>query len=710
MKKTIQLQGLDCAACAAELEREIAAITGVSSASIAFVNQKLTIEYETDEALTQAIERANHFEEVRVLEENQAGMYGLNANKPPIWSNKKRFLQWTRIFISVLFFIGGILMEGETDDIVLKIFTYVCYAIAYVSVGYSVLVTTVKNFIKGKIFDENFLMTVASIGAVCLGELGESVLVMLLYQVGETLQEMAVDTSRNALTALMELKSESATVFRGREQVIVPSEEIAVGDILFVKAGEKVSVDGTLINKTALMDTKSLTGEAEPRIVNSGEELLAGSINVGAAFTMRAIRKYEESAVKKILDMVENASSGKAAPEKFITKFARWYTPVVCLFAVLLAFAVPLLSGVITEGVWYLKDFSRWANSALTFLVISCPCALIISVPLTYFSGIGACAKKGILVKGATYLDTLANVRSIAFDKTGTLTQGSFAVRAVHATDIEAATLLSIVAAVEKTSSHPIAKAFARIKGKGKVENAVEQAGRGIVALVDGEETLVGNQQLLQEFGVQFTPLESVYTLLYVAKKGIYLGAIEVGDALREEAQSALVALKKLGITRQIMLTGDNGKRAEYIAKEVGIVETYAELLPLDKWEKAEELKRSSVLAYVGDGINDAPVMTAADCSVSMGTLGSAAAVEASDFVLVADDLRGIPQAVYTAKKTKRIVLENILFSILGKVAFMALGVCGVLPLWAAVFADVGIMLLAVLNSFRVRSKKQLQT
>ena len=708
MKRTLQLQGLDCAACAAELERELAAIEGVVSASIAFVNQKLTIEYDNEETLQKAMDVANSFEEVHVIEDDR-GMSALKNSKRVRGIGKKQALQWACIHVCVFFFIVGIFLERFGEGKITQIFTYVCFAIAYVIVGYPVWIATAKNIVKGKIFDENFLMTLASIGAVCIGEFSESVLVMLLYQIGETLQGLAVESSRRSLSSLMALKSETATVFRGREQCSVKPEEIAIGEIVFVKVGEKVPVDGVLIDGTATLDAKSLTGEVEPQSKISGEEVLSGNINIGAAFTMRATRLYNDSAVGKILDMVENASSKKAAPEKFITKFARWYTPIVCCLALFLAIFTPLFSGLFTEGRLYFKDLTRWVQSALTFLVISCPCALIISVPLTYFSGIGACAKRGILVKGATHLDDMAMVRNIAFDKTGTLTKGIFSVRETHpVTGVSAETLLAIVAAVEKNSSHPIAKAFLHIHGVKRADSAEEMAGLGLRAEIDGEEILVGNKKLLLKKGIEFTETESADTVLYVAKNGGYIGCVEVGDILREESKTTLEELRKLGVKRQMMLTGDNGIRAKAVAEEIGLQEVYAELLPLDKLEKAKALKRNGGLIYVGDGINDAPVMSVADCSVSMGTLGSAAAVEASDFVLITDDLRGIASAVQIAKKTKRIVLQNIVFSITAKAAFMALGVVGVLPLWAAVFADVGVMLLAVVNSFRVRRSKKI--
>ena len=699
MRKVIQLQGLDCAGCAAELEEIIRKIEGVSEASLAFVTQKLTVEYDGEETLAKILYEANHFEDVRVVENGE----DRPQSKVKSQTSKNRFWQWLIISASAVFFLAGVLLEKLCVGTLAQIFTYVCYAIAYFSVGYPVLVATAKNIAKGKIFDENFLMTVASIGAMFLGEFSESVLVMLLYQIGETLQAIAVDSSRESVTSLMDLKSERAIVFKGREQKEVPPEEISVGDILFVKAGEKVPVDGVLIDREARLDTKSLTGEAEISVIKTGGKLLSGCINAGSAFTMRATHAYQDSAVKRILELVENASSSKAAPEKFITKFARWYTPIVCILALALAFVVPPIHGLITDGAFVFKDFSRWVNSALTFLVVSCPCALIISVPLTYFSGIGACAKQGVLVKGATYLDTLAKVTAAAFDKTGTLTEGDFTVCEVYADDENE--LLAIAAAVEKSSAHPIAKAFAKIKTPYKAVNTAEKAGRGLSAEINGDKILVGNAEFLREYGVAYAEIFSPYTLVFVAKNGVYLGAAAVGDKLCAEAKETVLELKKLGFKRTVMLTGDNAERANAIASEVGIAEVHAKLLPDEKLKKAEELKKENGLLYIGDGINDAPVMAVADCAASMGKLGSAAAVEASDLVLVSDNLKALPNAVKTARKTRTVVMQNIVFSIAMKSAFMVLGAIGVLPLGLAVFADVGVMLLAVLNSFRVRIK-----
>ena len=701
MKKIIQLKGLDCAHCAAELEEKLSQIDGVDSATVVFVNQKLTLEYQTDEALEKALYITSHFEEVEIVEESQQKIHEKMEEKE---EKNSRVKEWFFIALSAIFLLSGFLLQTFLKNTFGEISGYICFAVAYFSVGFPVLIATGKNIAKGKIFDENFLMTIASIGAVLLGEVGEGVLVMLLYQIGETLQSIAVDSSRKSVTKLMELKSEWATVLVSGEQKQVTPEEIREGDILLVKAGEKIAVDGVLLSEDAALDTKSLTGEAEIRKAKKGEEVLSGYINAGNVFQMQATRAYEDSAVGKILDMVENAASKKAAPEKFITKFARYYTPVVCALALVVALLFPLANGLIFDGRLYFKEFSRFANAALTFLVISCPCALIISVPLSYFSGIGVCAKQGALVKGATYLDAIAKTQQIAFDKTGTLTEGNFTVCETYPqANVEKCELLALAAAVERQSSHPISKAFSQIQSEYIAENAIELAGRGLRAQINGECVLVGNAKLLKEENIPFEELESVYTTVYVAKAGKYLGVIEIGDRLREEAKTVVSELKKLGLEKTFILTGDHEKRARKIANELGIYEVKAELLPDQKLEEAIKLKENGSILYVGDGINDAPVMTVADCAVSMGKLGSAAAVEASDVVLISDNLKALPRSIKIARKTRKIVIQNIVFSIVMKVAFMVLGVIGILPLWLAVFADVGVMLLAVLNSFRVR-------
>ena len=692
-KTVLHIENLDCPVCAEALQGDLQKIKGVRFVAVDYITQTITLEADSAEVISRVIKKTEKFEQVRVLD---GGRY---ENKTP----KKR-KEWLFIALSALFLTGGLLLESLANGTVALVFRYMLYALAYLAVGYPVLLSTAKNLAKGRVFDENFLMTVASIGAIVIGETSEGVLVMLLYQLGELLQSIAVGSSRQSVAKLMELKSETATLLVGGVQKTVTPEELQVGDILLVKAGEKTPVDGVLLSENAVLDTKSLTGEAEPRTVQKGDELLSGCINAGGIYEMKVLRPYKESAVGRILDMVENAASGKAKPEKFISKFARVYTPIVCCLAVAMAVLAPLLNGLVAGEGWRFIEVERWVQSALTFLVISCPCALVISVPLTYFSGIGVCAKTGILVKGATYLDVLAQVNMIAFDKTGTLTEGNFTVCNITPADgVEEKELLAVATAVERVSSHPIARAFVDYQSDYTAKEVTERAGSGLIGKVEESVVLVGTEKLLRENRVKVKPLQSAYTALYVAKDGKYLGCIEVGDKLREQTKRALTELKAQGLSRLVMLTGDGEQRAWKIANEAGIYEVNAQLLPDQKLNIARELKKQGKLLYVGDGVNDAPVMAVADCSVSMGKLGSAAAVEASDLVLIADDLRALPKAIKIARKTRAIVMQNILFSLIMKVGFMALGAFGVLPLWLAVFADVGVMLLAVINSFRVR-------
>ena len=699
MQTVLRIENLDCPVCAEALQSDLQKIKGVADVKVDYITQTIALSYDNETALKKVIDKANKFEEVRVLDGGVSATNGKNAHKK----------EWFCILLAAALFIGGTLLEYLANGRIAQVFCYVLYGAAYLTVGYPVLISTAKNLVKGRIFDENFLMTVASVGAIVLGEFGEGVLVMLLYQLGELLQSIAVGSSRRSVADLMALKSEWATRIENGELCQVTPEELFVNDVVLVKAGERVPADGVLLSETAELDVKSLTGEADLRICKKGEEILSGSINAGGVYEMKIIRPYKDSAVARILDLVENASSGKAAPEKFIAKFARIYTPVVCILAVLFAVCAPLCHGLIADDRLYFKDVGKWINSALTFLVISCPCALVISVPLTYFSGIGTCAKNGILVKGATYLDVLANVRIAAFDKTGTLTEGNFTVcgvRLAQDSKLSETELLTLVSSVEKNSVHPIARAFAGYSAPYAVQDVTEHSGQGMSASLDGEIVLVGNETLLQSHGIAVEKTDGVYTLVHVAKGGKYIGSIEIGDKLRSETKTALAELKKQGINRTVMLTGDNAYRAQTIAKKAGINEVHATLLPDEKLQKAAELKKDGTLLYVGDGINDAPVMMAADCAVSMGKLGSAAAIEASDLVLISDELTALAKSMRIARKTRRIVLQNIVFSIVMKVGFMALGAVGILPLWLAVFADVGVMLLAVLNSFRVRSRR----
>ena len=694
-KTVLHIENLDCPVCAEALQSDIQKIKGVRFVLVDFVSQTITLEVDSETVLKKVVKTANNFEEVRVLDGDRYASKRKSCAK-----------EWSQIFLSAALLIMGVLLLYLVDGKSARIVVYAAFALAYLCVGYPVLISTAKNVCRGRIFDENFLMTVASIGAFALGEYWEGVLVMLLYQLGELLQSIAVESSRNSVAKLMELKSESATIIVGGEYKQVKPEEIQIGDILLVKVGEKAPVDGVLLTKRALLDTKSMTGEGELKEVLEGGEILSGTINAGGVYEMKATRVYMDSAVARVLDLVENVAASKAKPEKFIAKFARIYTPVVCLCALILATLAPLVNGWVNGYAFEFVRVERWVRSALTFLVVSCPCALVISVPLTYFSGIGACAKAGVLVKGATYLDVLARAKNIAFDKTGTLTEGNFTVCGVDCADGNEQELLAIAAAVERESAHPIAKAFENCKTSYKATDVMECAGQGLIAKIDGKEVLVGKEELLFEYGVSVIKKEdSAYTQIFVARDKKYLGAIYVGDKIKTEAKAVLNELKVLGFERRVMLTGDNHERAEKIAKEIGMSEVSAELLPDEKLKKTEQFKQNGGFIYVGDGINDAPVMMAADCAVSMGKLGSAAAIEASDLVLISDRLNGLPKTIKTARKTRRIVMQNVVFSIVMKGAFMALGALGVFPLWLAVFADVGVMLLAVLNSFRVRNQ-----
>lgn len=688
----LRIENLHCAVCALDLQSDIAKIKGVESVQVDFITQTIRLKA-SEMAIAKAVTVANKFEKVRVID---GGRYEMKT--------KKRLDERIALVLSAVGFLLGLLCSHVFDGIVFEIVSYVFFFSAYFVVGYPVLVSTAKNCLKGKFFDENFLMTVASIGAFALGQFDEGVAVMLLYQLGEWLQSVAVGSSRNSVAELMALKSETAKVFRAGEWVEVKPEELRVGDRVRINTGDKIPADGRLLGDEAVLDVKSLTGESEFRTLKKGEETLSGCINQSRAVEIEITRKYEDSAVGKILELVENATAKKAKPEKFITKFAKYYTPIVCVLAFVIAVFVPLALGVMDGNGLYFKDFGRWFNTALILLVISCPCALIISVPLTYFSGIGACAKKGVLVKGSTYLDELARAKIFAFDKTGTLTKGEFTVKnLVNRGQVRDEELICIISALEKYSSHPIAKAFETYPSDYLASNVEEFAGKGLCGTINGEEVLVGNAKFLSERGVAIEEVGSAHTVIHASWGGRYLGAVALADEIREECGKVVSELKNLGAEKSIVLTGDRADRAMEVANEVGMDEFKAELLPNQKLEEAEKLKLLGGLVYVGDGINDAPVMKVADCAVSMGKLGSSVAVEASDVVLIQDDLKGLVDGVKLAKKTKKIVWQNIIFSVLMKFAFMALGVLGVLPLSLAVFADVGVMLLAVFNSLRMR-------
>ncbi len=688
--KRIKIANLCCANCARELEEELNGLDGVT-ATVDYMNMTVILNAATKEAHDEAIYHITHFEDVKIVDgkPERKGVF------------KENLVDIIAVILSVVFFIPAIVLDFVGLEGAVTYVIYALYGVAFISAGYIVLWNTVRNVAKGKLFDENFLMAIASVGAIVLGVttgdgLFEGVAVMLLYRIGELLQSIAVGSSRRSITKLMDLKSDTATLVKDGKQTIVSPESLVCGDTIMIKAGEKVPVDCRICEGQSSLDMKSLNGEAVPRDVKAGDEILSGAINVSGVICAEVIREYKNSAVAKILELVENSTAKKAKPEKFITKFAKYYTPAVVVAAILVAALVPtIICAVNGEFIWL--TYKDWIYKALSFLVISCPCALVISVPLAYFGGIGRCAKSGILVKGSTGIDAIASAVVAAFDKTGTLTEGVFAVKSSSSDEA-----LKLAAAAEKFSSHPIAAAFATVQTDYTVVNAKEVAGRGVTCEYNGKTLLCGNAALLEENGVKFSRIQSVSTTVYVALGGEYVGVIEIDDKIKQGAADALAALKKSGVKGAYMLTGDNAERAKAVAAELGLDGVYAGLLPDQKLATAEQLKKQGGLIYVGDGINDAPVMTAADCAVSMGQVGSDAAIEASDFVLVSDELSKLAEARRVAKGTKAIVFQNIIGSILVKFAVMALSVAiPSFPLIISIFADVGVMLLAVVNSLR---------
>ena len=688
--KNIKIANLCCANCARELEEELNKLEGVS-ATVDFMNMTVILKADSTAAYEKAVYCITHFEDVKIVD-------GAEKKKSVF---KENLTDIIAVIISAVFFIPAVVLDFMHLGGAVVYVTYALYGVAFLAAGYTVLWNTARNIIKGKVFDENFLMTLAAVGAIVLGVttgdgLFEGVAVMLLYRVGELLQSVAVGSSRRSITRLMDLKSDTATLIRGEERVVVSPESLVVGDKILIRAGEKVPVDCRICEGETSLDMKSLNGEAVPREVKTGDELLSGAINITGAIECEVLREYKNSAVAKILELVENSTAKKAKPEKFITKFAKYYTPIVVIAALLVAGLVPTIICAV-NGAFVWPTYGDWIYKALSFLVISCPCALVISVPLSYFGGIGRCAKFGILVKGSTCIDQLAKAYVAAFDKTGTLTEGVFAVKSSSSKQA-----LELAACAEKYSSHPIAAAFKDVETPYTAKDAKEVAGRGVICMADGKTLLCGNAKLLEDSGVKFTPAESVSTLVYVALDGAYVGVIEIDDRVKDGAKQALEELKKTGIGGVYMLTGDNKPRAEAVAEELGLDGVYAQLLPDEKLERAKALKEKGGLIYVGDGINDAPVMTVADCAVSMGQVGSDAAIEASDVVLVSDNLSLLPKARRVAKGTRRIVIQNIVGSLIVKFAIMALSIAiPTFPLIASIFADVGVMLIAVCNALR---------
>lgn len=582
------------------------------------------------------------------------------------------------------------------------------FIISYIIVGGDVVKRAVKNIFKGQVFDENFLMSIATIGAFFIGEYPEGVAVMLFYQVGELFQSYAVGKSRKSIASLMDIRPDYANVKKGDELVKVDPDEVQIGDIIVIKAGEKIPLDGKVIEGSSMIDTSALTGESVPREVEVGSDILSGCININGVITAEVTKEFGESTVSKILDLVENASSKKSNSEQFITKFARYYTPVVVIIAVFLAIIPPL----VIDG----ATFSDWIYRALAFLVVSCPCALVISIPLSFFGGIGGASKKGVLVKGSNYLEALAETEIVVFDKTGTLTKGVFNVQEIHPEGVSKEELLELTAHAESYSNHPISLSLKRAYSKeidnGRISDVEEISGHGVIATVDGKKVMAGNIKLMKMMDIPYFKGELIGTIVHVAVNNKYIGYIVIADEVKEDSAQAIKELKAANIKQTVMLTGDNKSIGSKVAKELGLDKVYAELLPADKVEKLEELfsqkSKKGKLAFVGDGINDAPVLARADIGIAMGGLGSDAAIEASDVVIMTDEPSKIATTMKISKKTLKIAHQNIVFAIGIKIIVLILSAFGITTMWAAIFADVGVTIIAVLNAFRALNVKNL--
>ena len=579
-------------------------------------------------------------------------------------------------------------------------FKLIAFLVPYLVIGYDVLWSAVRNILHGQVFDENFLMAVASIGAFCVAQYPEAVAVLLFYQVGELCQGLAVGKSRKSIAALMDIRPDFARVLRDGKEETVDPQTVEVGETIIIKPGERVPLDAVVTKGETAVDTSALTGESLPCDKHVGDNVISGSINLNGLIEAKVRTAYAESTVSRVLDLVENSAAKKARAEAFITRFAKYYTPCVVIAAVLLAVLPPLILK---------QSFSEWITRALTFLVVSCPCALVISVPLSFFGGIGGASKLGILIKGANDLEALSKVDTVVFDKTGTLTQGRFEVTAVHAQEMSEAELLDIAALAESYSNHPIALSIIKAHGghldKSRVSSIEESSGYGVTAVIDGKKVSVGNDKLMHRAGVQWKDCHLPGTTVHIAADGVYMGHIVISDTVKPDAKEAILALKNNGVRKTVMLTGDNKKNGEAVAAELGLDEAKTQLLPDEKVAAVEELLQQKpdkrTLAFVGDGINDAPVLARADVGIAMGALGSDAAIEAADIVLMDDRLTGLSKAMRISRKTMRIVHQNIVFSLLVKLAVLVLGALGIANMWFAVFADVGVMILAILNAMR---------
>lgn len=686
----LTLEGLNCANCARKIEEKVGRMEGVKESNLNFTTTTLNVKLEKkvkEEHVISEIKKIVEALEPHVKVEKK--VYGKATIK------KAKFTVKSTLIIGAVLYLFAVIGDFQgTLGLIL-------FGASYLLIGGEVVLTAIKNIAKGQVFDENFLMTVATIGAFTINQYPEAVAVMLFYEIGETIQGYAVNKTRSSISSLMDIRAEYANlIMNGKEEKVSP-ETVKVEDVILVKPGEKVPLDGVVIEGESFIDTSALTGESVPRKIVPNDEILSGGINTSGLLKVKVTKKFGESTVSRILEMVENAASKKADTEKFITKFAKVYTPIVVVLAILIA-VIPSI---------FIKDalFSTWLYRALVFLVVSCPCALVVSVPLGFFAGIGGASKKGVLVKGSNYLELLKDLETVVFDKTGTLTEGVFSVTEINTNVIDKEKLIEVAAMAESFSNHPIAisiiKEYGKEIDKEVIKEYKEISGHGIKAVINNEEVLVGNSKLMNEFNILYNEVDSIGTVVYCAINGEFKGSIVISDKIKENAVEALINLKKAGVKKTVMLTGDNKKTAYKVGEKINIDEVHSELLPLDKVKEVEELlKRSNKngkLAFVGDGVNDAPVLARADIGIAMGGIGSDAAIEAADIVLMKDDINALVDAINVSKKTNKILWQNIVFALGIKILVMVLGTFGIANMWTAVFADVGVTIIAIINSTR---------
>lgn len=686
----LTLEGLNCANCARKIEEKVGKMEGVKESNLNFTTTTLNVKLE------RKVKEEHAINEIKKIVE---------ALEPHVKVEKKvsgkTNVQRAKFEVKPTLIIGTILYLIAVIGDFKGALALILFVASYLLIGGKVVLTAIKNIARGQLFDENFLMTVATIGAFSISEYPEAVAVMLFYEIGETIQGYAVNKSRSSISSLMDIRADYANIIiDGKEKKVSP-ETVKVEDIILVKPGEKIPLDGIVVEGESFVDTSALTGESVPRKIAVNDEILSGGINTNGVLKVKVTKKFGESTVSRILEMVENAANKKANTEKFITKFAKVYTPIVVALAILIA-VVPSI---------FIKDalFSTWLYRALVFLVVSCPCALVVSVPLGFFAGIGGASKKGVLVKGSNYLELLKDLETVVFDKTGTLTEGVFTVTEINTNDIQKEKLIEVAAMAESFSNHPIAisiiKEYGKEIDKEVIEEYEEIAGHGIKAVINNEEILIGNAKLMNQFNISYNEVDSIGTVVYCAINGEFKGSIVISDKIKENAAEALINLKAAGVKKTVMLTGDNKKTAEKVGEKVNIDEVHSELLPLGKVKEVEKLLKASNkngrLAFVGDGVNDAPVLARADIGIAMGGIGSDAAIEAADVVLMKDDINALVDAINVSKKTNKILWQNIIFALGVKVIIMVLGTFGIANMWTAVFADVGVTIIAIINSTR---------